>query len=416
MTPTAASLGLLRVAVPPELASGLADIVVRSTLGEGLLARALLVKPGTTRTVRLRPGWNLVGWTGSTSVADAIATISVPFTQLLTWDASAQRFLAFHPNQPAVTTLHELGTGDAVWLQTPVGGLWEQPMFSGFRTVSLAAGFNLVMWTGPDGSPVDRAVALVGEAIAAVYQWDATAQHFRSYAADRPAVLNDLDQLNFGDGLWVCAREPVLWTQPPLLTMDRARTRSVAAAEEAIVFIDRGFGVATGFVVSDTQILTNAHVVGGAAAVTVRFVGGEERRGTVSAVDGAIDVAMIEGGRHPRPACCGWTGNRRRARPRRPPCGPGASPVGRSLARRRRPRSPRGSSRPSSGTRSSCSSRRTRRSTRGTAAVPSSPTAGRVVGISNFIILGRFGDVEGQNFAVSVPANRDRIRALLNPD
>ena len=41
---------------------------------------------------------------------------------------------------------------------------------------------------------------------------------------------------------------------------------------------------------------------------------------------------------------------------------------------------------------------------------------GRVVGISNFIILGRFGDVEGQNFAVSVPANRERIRALLNPD
>ena len=132
--------------------------------------------------------------------------------------------------------------------------------------------------------------------------------------------------------------------------------------------------MATGFVVSATQILTNAHVVGGAAAVTVRFISGEERRGTVSAVDGAIDVAVIEvvdippgvlrldweSAPSPAPATAVWAW---------------ASPAGRSLARRRQPRSPRGSSRPSSGTRSSCSSRRTRRSTRGTAAVPSSPTA-----------------------------------------
>ena len=415
VTPMAASLGVLRVAVPPELTSGLVDVMVRSALGEGLLARALIVEPGTTRTVRLRAGWNLVGWTGSTLVADATATISVPFTQLLTWDPSAQRFLAFHPNQPAATTLHELRTGDAVWLQTPVGGVWEQPMFSGFRTVSLVAGFNLVMWTGPDGTPTDRAVALVGGAIAAVYQWDATAQQFRSYAADRPPVLNDLNRLNFGDGLWVHAREPVLWTQPPLLTMDRPRARSVPAAEAAIVFIDRGFGVATGFVVSATQILTNAHVVGGAAAVTVRFIGGEERRGTVSAVDGAIDVAVIEvvdippgvlrldweSAPSPAPATAVWAWGF-----------PGGAVFGEETA-----------ATVTEGIVSAIQRDEELVFIQTDAAInpgnsggPLITHGGRVVGISNFIILGRFGGVEGQNFAVSVPANRERIRALLNPD
>ena len=379
------------------------------------MARALIVEPGTTRTVRLRAGWNLVGWTGSTLVADATATISVPFTQLLTWDPSAQRFLAFHPNQPAATTLHELRTGDAVWLQTPVGGVWEQPMFSGFRTVSLVAGFNLVMWTGPDGTPTDRAVALVGGAIAAVYQWDATAQQFRSYAADRPPVLNDLNRLNFGDGLWVHAREPVLWTQPPLLTMDRPRARSVPAAEAAIVFIDRGFGVATGFVVSATQILTNAHVVGGAAAVTVRFIGGEERRGTVSAVDGAIDMAVIEvvdippgvlrldweSAPSPAPATAVWAWGF-----------PGGAVFGEETA-----------ATVTEGIVSAIQRDEELVFIQTDAAInpgnsggPLITHGGRVVGISNFIILGRFGGVEGQNFAVSVPANRERIRALLNPD
>jgi hypothetical protein len=365
--------------------------------------------------VRLRPGWNLVGWTGSTAVADATATISAPFTQLLSWDASAQRFLAFHPNQPAVTTLHELGTGDAVWLQTPVGGLWEQPMFSGFRTVSLVAGFNLVMWTGPDGTPVDRAVAPVGEAITAVYQWDAAAQRFRSYAPDRPAIFNDLDRLNFGDGLWVRAAKPALWTQPPLVTRDRRRARSVEAAEAAIVFIDQGFGVATGFVVSDTQILTNAHVVGGAASVTVRFAGGEERRGAVIAVDGALDVAVIEvvdippgvlrldwdTAPSPAPATAVWAWGF-----------PGGAVFGEGTA--------------ATVTEGIVSAIQRDEEfvfiqtdaalNPGNSGGPLITHGGRVVGINDFILLGRFGDVEGQNFAISVPAHRERIRALLSLD
>lgn len=47
------------------------------------------------------------------------------------------------------------------------------------RTVALQSGFNLVMWTGPDGALVTEAVAGLGDALEALFTWDAAAQQFQ---------------------------------------------------------------------------------------------------------------------------------------------------------------------------------------------------------------------------------------------
>ena len=310
---TPVSLGTIRATVPDSFEPGLVDVIVQTDIGEARLDDAFTVKPAppeppqlpTTRTVSLARGWNLVGWTGATAAQDATATISGSFTTLYTWNAADQSFQSLSSTGPDfLNTLTDLQAGDGVWIHTPNGGSWEQPAYREPRSAPLAPGFNLAMWTGPEGTSVVDAVAGITGQLEVLFTWDAAQQRFLRFSPTGPGFLNDPIVLNFGDGVWLQVSRSVSWAQPPSevvveLAPEPVDTgpepaTSFQEAESAIVLVDQGLGVGSGFVISETQILTNTHVVAGASSVTVHFFNGEERLGLVTARDQVLDVAVIE--------------------------------------------------------------------------------------------------------------------------
>ena len=169
------------------------------------------------REVTLASGWNLVGWTGNTTVADATAPIAGQFGAIFGWDATGQAFQSFQPNVPPfLNTLTDLRSGDGlfIFVTDSDGAVWPQPAVTSGREVSLQPGFNLVMWTGPTSTPVGEAVSEVADAIDALFTWDAASQQFRTFAPDAPSFLNSLAVLNHGDGVWIQVDRAVTWNQP----------------------------------------------------------------------------------------------------------------------------------------------------------------------------------------------------------
>ena len=173
---------------------------------------------GADSSITLQPGWNLVGWGGSNiPVDEATSTITGPFTSLFTWDGGAQAFRRFDAAAPAfLNTLSSLVPGDGVWILIPEPDTlaWLQPPTPAARSVALQPGFSLVMWSGPEGTPVAAAVSGMGSALTALWTWDAVRQQFLQYSPDAPAFLNTLDTLDYGDGVWILVSRSVTWPQP----------------------------------------------------------------------------------------------------------------------------------------------------------------------------------------------------------
>lgn len=169
-------------------------------------------------TMPLVAGWNLVAWTGNADVAAATAGIAEDFDVLFVWDADAQTYLTFAPALPAaLNTLDALAFGDGVWIHVtnPAGAAWEVPAFASARSLSLRPGFNLVGWTGPDGTAVAEAASGLGGSLTALYTWDAEAQEFRTYRPDGPAIANTATALGRGHGVWLEVSADATWEQPP---------------------------------------------------------------------------------------------------------------------------------------------------------------------------------------------------------
>ncbi len=82
------------------------------------------------------------------------------------------------------------------------------------RDVALLVGWNLITWTG-DETPVAAALAAL-PAVGAVFAWDTAAGGYLTYRRGVPAALNRLTTLRPGDGLWVLARQPMIWRMPGL--------------------------------------------------------------------------------------------------------------------------------------------------------------------------------------------------------
>lgn len=198
----------------PVLSATATEVQVLGT-GTAVEVRGAFGTATGGRSVTLLAGWNLVGWTGESPVADATASIAGSFSALFTWDAATQEFRSYRPGLPAtLNTLSELHRGDAVWIRATRAATWQQPSFGAARDVALLPGFNLAMWTGPDGTTVPEAIASLGDAVTLLLTWDAAAQQFRSYNPSLPASLNTLTTLNYGDGMWIRVSRAVTWEQP----------------------------------------------------------------------------------------------------------------------------------------------------------------------------------------------------------
>ena len=197
------------------------------------------------RPVTLSPGWNLVGWTGNTSVAEAVAPIAGSVSAVFGFDAASQGFLRFSPDAPMVlNTLGTLTTGDGVLVHVtnPAGVQWLLPVAGDREAIDLAPGFNLVTWLGEPQSIVD-ATAGLGDALSAVFGFDGPTQRFESFRPRGLPILNDLTSVETGQALWVRVGQAVRWAmsagaestvsvvEPPVVEDDSA-IESVVETDE----------------------------------------------------------------------------------------------------------------------------------------------------------------------------------------
>ena len=80
-------------------------------------------------------------------------------------------------------------------------------------TRTLQPPWNLV--AAPESTTID-ALVLGKPQIDAVFRWNPDAQQFDSWLRDAPPILNTLNRVTGGEGLWVLVGEPVNWIHPPI--------------------------------------------------------------------------------------------------------------------------------------------------------------------------------------------------------
>ena len=181
----------------------------------GAAAFSFQIEP-EDRVVNLGDGFNLVGWTGNTPIAEALASVDGTVAGVFVWDPVAKVFRSFSPSAPPfLNTLDELLLGDGLWISVDGPATWTQPALTDARSVALVAGLQIAIWTGPDETPVQSAITGLANAVAQILVWDATAQRFRTFNPAPPAAVNSLATLNHGDAFWIELREAVTWDQPP---------------------------------------------------------------------------------------------------------------------------------------------------------------------------------------------------------
>ena len=85
---------------------------------------------------------------------------------------------------------------------------------AGQRDLPLVAGFNFEIWTGPDLTPIADAIAGLGDALVAVFMWDAATQSYQTFRTAGPAFTNNLEALVFGRAVWLLLSDDAVWAQP----------------------------------------------------------------------------------------------------------------------------------------------------------------------------------------------------------
>ena len=209
------------VAAGGEL-SGLTALSYNSTSGAGQWESF----SATTRTLVLRPGWNLTGWVHAATSIDVATSglrglssgaTGVAAADLFTWDAGMGGYRTHASLAPALlNSLHTLEPGHGIWVfvSDPQGAVWEQPVSVENTTLELPAGYSLVAWNGANGIAVDEAIAAIAETVEAVFVWDADAAMYRTFRPGAPSAVNTVTSLRAGEGVWLKLSAPVQWRQP----------------------------------------------------------------------------------------------------------------------------------------------------------------------------------------------------------
>ena len=166
--------------------------------------------------INLSLGWDLVGWAGPTTPRDvAIGGLGDSVDGVATFDAVTQSFATWNASVPAaLNTLTELRQGQALWIRMTAPRSWEQPVIEDPGSLDLRAGFNLLAWTGPSGLDPATAFQDISASLGAGFRFNPQTSRFTSFGPSRPAFINDLEPLRYGDGFWAFMESAATWTQP----------------------------------------------------------------------------------------------------------------------------------------------------------------------------------------------------------
>ena len=187
-------------------------------------------EPPETGT-RLEPGINLVGWVGeATSVSQLFDEIP-QLESIWAWDAELRDWIVAGRGAPE--WLGGLGRVTAgMGLRMQLGGdqpyLWRRSTEPTRGLVKLRTGWNLVAWSGADGTPIDDAVKGIGWSLRSVRRWNPTTQQWTSWTSpERSAQLiaaanadqeaagdSAMPAIRRGEALWINVARAVNWLQP----------------------------------------------------------------------------------------------------------------------------------------------------------------------------------------------------------
>ena len=165
--------------------------------GSGPVASAEMLPQAAPRM--LRTTWNLVA-APETSPIDALVAGVPQIEAIYRWDAAAGTYDSWIRSAPAfLNSLAAVAAGDGLWVRVSAGVSWPLPAPAPTAVAADAAGWVLVGWTD-DAIAASQAAAQLGATRLSGY--DSNTQQFRIYDASLPDVLNTLNVLQRGDGVW----------------------------------------------------------------------------------------------------------------------------------------------------------------------------------------------------------------------
>ena len=172
--------------------------------------------PLASITTQLQPGWNLAGWTDIEAPIEALFADIPALRAAYAWDAEAQAFRAASRRGGDVSgDLVRVTPGMGLWLS--IGGdgpvEWTRPVVAEGAQASLAEGWNLVAWSGEDGTGPAVALGSLGLDLQAAAGWDPASQQFRLFTPAGRADFDTLDDLRRGQGIWVYMSTERDWLQ-----------------------------------------------------------------------------------------------------------------------------------------------------------------------------------------------------------
>ena len=212
-----------------------------------------IADPGSATTL-LHPGWNMVAWLGP-EVAAADLFDAVPAAgRVVAWDASSQGYTTWERGGVPGEGRGWLTAGMGVWLELrgAVPYEWTRPAAADGVLLSLHSGWNVVGWSGEDGTPVEAALARFGDTLVQASRWDAGSRRYLHYRPGAPAGAGTLAALDRGDALWVMLTEDARWWQSgaagvdfqfPEGLPDATRARIRADTASAVAFFAERYGV-----------------------------------------------------------------------------------------------------------------------------------------------------------------------------
>ena len=202
-----------------------------------LIALALLLptalanaqEPPETGT-RLKPGVNLVGWVGEAVPVSQLFDEIPQLESIWAWDAELRDWIVAGRGAPE--WLGGLGRvtpsmGLRMHLASDQPFVWQRSTEPTRGLVKLRTGWNLVAWSGADGTSIDDAVKGIGWSLRSVRRWNPTTQQWTTWTspertaqliaaanADQETDDSEMPAIRRGEALWINVARAVNWLQP----------------------------------------------------------------------------------------------------------------------------------------------------------------------------------------------------------
>lgn len=163
---------------------------------------------------RLVPGFTFVAYTGETlPVEEALGDAFSAVAAIWRFDARNEVWEGWSLGlPPSLRPFSDLETGEAYFVSATRNMRWAfVPAQTPAPTrIALFLGDNAVAYTGPTRTIEDAFGGALG-ALAAIWQFDADTQAWRSWNPSLPLALRDFDTLVHGQAYWIVTSNQISW-------------------------------------------------------------------------------------------------------------------------------------------------------------------------------------------------------------